>query len=118
MRSQIRAMLEVIRIRFVLTLAIAGLFAAPTFSGRTDSLAAQRATLTPAVAVQLITAGLRKPYVGSSVFFDFSGKFLEDPSMNIASYLMRHGMIACSKTSEGEPDFPTCHLTAKGRGSP
>lgn len=118
MRSQIRPMLEFIRIRFVLTLAIAGLFSAPSFSERMDSLAGQRTTLTPAVAVQLIAAGLRKPYVGSSVFFDSSGKFLEDPSMNLASFLMKHGMIACSKTAEGEPDFPTCHLTAKGRSSP
>src|SRR5205085_163959 len=69
-------------------------------------------------ALQLITVGLRKPYVGSSVFFDSNGKFLEDPSMDIASYLMKHGMIACSKTSEGQPDFPTCRLTAKGRTSP
>jgi hypothetical protein len=77
----------------------------------------QRQSLTPQLALQLITIGLRKPYVGSAIFFDADGVLEQDTNIDFARFMMKQHLMTCEKISGG--DFARhCRITEQGRRSP
>jgi len=79
---------------------------------------AQRPTLTPKLALQLIADKLREPYAGNSIYFDSGGRLLSNLSDEFASFMIKQEVMTCSKVPTGQVGTAHCQLTEKGRKSP
>lgn len=90
----------------------------PGSAGAAQIRSTGRPSLTPQLALQLITSNLRKPYVGNSIYFNSDGSLYQDLSEAFAGYMIKQGLLTCDKTAEGRIDTSHCRLTPQGRQSP